>query len=140
MKISYDNVKEISLVTINNNTNYQDLLRVSKGWISYKINYLNDDEISWSFKTKNNEFYAKFEELIDTMNHEYNAPHKVLEDVYDCHFNIRITFNDNTNVNIHRNGTFYIAGLYNQAKAFLSLIPKGYIYSKLLDMPQLSSN
>ena len=139
MEISYKYVKEISLVT-KINGEYDDLLRISRNWISYKRNCISGIELNWSFKTNNDLFYIKFEELIDTMYHENGCPHNCLEDIYECNYNIRVTFLDNTYKDFYRNGNFYISGLKNQAKAFLNLIPQGYNFSKLLILPSYKIN
>lgn len=138
MQINYHDVKEISLVSSieDYDKKYTDLLRVSKSWISYKRSDANGDEKIWSYKTAS-DFMPKFESLIDSMYHEYHASHNCSIDDSYYKFNIRITFKDNTHVNISRNGNFYQNGLYHHAKCFIDMIPKGYDYSKVLEIPIL---
>ncbi len=79
--ISYDNVKEVSLVTkyifmVHDDNAYIDLLRVSKGWISYeRTNYHTKKNVcSWSYKSSSNALKEKFISLINVLNEEYNNP------------------------------------------------------------------
>ena len=76
--ITYENVQEISLVTkyifmLYDANAYTDLLRVSKGWISYKrTNWHTKKEIcSWSYKSSSDKMKEKYLYLISTLNQEY---------------------------------------------------------------------
>ena len=140
MDITYENVKEISLVTnyvffgYDKNA-YTDLLRVSNGWISYKRTnfHTKKDAYSWSYKTTSSDFKNKFDQLIGTFYHEYHAPHEAFH-ITDCgSFNVRVTFKDNTHIDFSREGNFHMNGLNNQARAFMELIPVGEPYPDFLD-------
>ena len=147
MKITYKDVKEISLATkyvfmVYDENAYTDLLRVSNGWVSYKrTNFHTKKEMcSWSYQSTSNALKGKFEDLTDAFYHEYHCPHEEICATDHGSFNVRVTFKDDTYVDFHRMGDFHMVGLDNQAKAFLALIPNGEPYPDLLDMNEYEEN
>ena len=132
MEVSIENVKEISMVTnyvmMGYDPNaYTDLLRISKGWISYRRTNFHSGNIvcDWSYRTDSTDFLEKYDNLICTFYHELNCPSDKVE-CTDCgSFNIRITFNNGKVVNIPGTSSLYKFGLGNQATAMFELIPHG---------------
>ena len=118
MEVSIENVKEISMVTnyvmMGYDPNaYTDLLRISKGWISYRRTNFHTGNIvcDWSYKTDSTDFLEKYDDLISTFYHELNCPSDKVE-CTDCgSFNIRITFNNGKVVNIPGTSSLYKFGL-----------------------------
>ena len=137
MEIHYSTVKEISLVCKRDNGQYvtEELLRVSKGWISFVRKEENKPEVTWSLKSNDPKFIQGFDDLIVTMYHEDGAPHFPYEGKSMFSYNIRVTFLDNTYQDFPRNGSFRESGLINQCHAFLNLIPDGFQYPHALDAP-----
>lgn len=132
MEVSIENVKEISVVTsyvmMGYDPNaYTDLLRVSSGWISYKrVNFHTKKIIcEWSYKTTSYDYFMKWDELVNSFYHELNCPSdKAI--VTDCGtFNIRVSFKDNTHVDIPGTSDFYSNNLSNQAIALFNMVPRG---------------
>lgn len=125
MDINLSNVKEISLLSEFkiNNKSFKEMLRVSSGWISFSRSTGTKELEKWSFQTNLNDYKSKWENLISSFYHEVNAPHNYILEEMNTKFNVRITLKNDSKIDISCNGDFYLNGLINQAKAFLSLIP-----------------
>ena len=139
MEITLNNIKEISLVTDYvfygyDEDAYTDLLRISKNWISYKrTNFHTKKEVcSWSYKTTSEAYNRKFERLISDVERAFEITDIV--SITDCGwFNLRVTFKDNSHVDLHREGNFAMQSLDYLARSIKELIPRHEKYSDFLD-------
>lgn len=135
MNNNYTDIKEISLVSkcMEEDNKYEDLLRISKSWKSYrKINLSSDKStISWSYKTEFKTFERDFERLCDVCYHLFNVSHKKLDIDTPYSFNVRVTYKDNTHIDLSFNGTFADNNLFDYLIGFIKVIPEGERYPEV---------
>ena len=141
MEFLPENIKEISLVThfvfYSYDPNYyNDLLRASKNWISYsRTNFHSGKEAaSWSHKTNCKQYEFDFEALtFDVCKIIEEDSFRGLEITDSGSFNLRITFKDNTHIDLHGSSNLYRNNLEKIAKQLKRLIPKGEVYPDFLN-------
>lgn len=135
MESGYKNIKEISLVSkcMKEDNKYEDLLRISRNWKSYrKINLSNDkSSISWSYKTEFKTFGRDFERVCDVCYHLFNVSHEKLDIDTPYSFNVRVTYKDNTHIDLSFNGTFADNNLFHYVIGFIEVIPAGETYPEV---------
>ena len=119
--ITYNNVKEISIVS--KHEDYEDLLRMSSHWISYKKQFANKEE-SWSYKTQSNDYYGKYERMVETFEHLRKCPPEFEYNENDYKVSIRVTFMDDSYITFYRTSSFGNNSMYQQAVAIIDMIPK----------------
>ena len=108
MDLSIENIKEISLVTDHvfygyDENAYTDLLRISKGWISYKrTNFHTKKEVcNWSYKTNSEEYKDKYNRLVNKVIDVFKDDSRSIIRMTDCgSFNLRVTFKDDSHINL----------------------------------------
>ena len=130
--IDYHTVKEISIIS--EHSDYEDLLRMSANWISYKKQIDNKEE-DWSYKTQSKDFFNKYEQMIETFNHLQHCPPEFEYNEDEYKITIRVTFNDDTYLTFYRTSSFESNSMRQQAAAIIKLIP---IYEEIpvyLKMP-----
>lgn len=118
--INYHTVKEISVMS--KHEKYEDLLRMSANWISYKKQFGNKEE-TWSYKTQSKEYFHKYEIMIETFEHLYKCPPEFEFDDNEYKISIRVTFNDDSYITFYRTSSFGHNSMYQQAIAIIKLIP-----------------
>ena len=141
MNITNDDIKEISLVTNYVFYNYDkdaytDLLRISKGCISYKrTNFHTKKEVvSWSYKSKSPCYIEKFNRLVFDVCNLFNSEEHIIVGRTDSgSFNLRVTINDGTHLDFHGDSNLYENELNDIADAIRRIIPKGEIYPDFID-------
>lgn len=120
--INYHTVKEISIKS--KHEDYEDLLRMSANWISYKKQNGNKEE-AWSYKTQSKEYACKYETMIESFNHLQQCPPEFEYNDNDYKLSIRVTFNDDSYLTFYRTSSFGNNSMYPQAIRIIDLIPKG---------------
>lgn len=132
MTSDYTKIKEISIVCkcSKEDNKYKELLRVSRGWLSYKKTYQVDDneDVNWSYKSNSKESFIKFECACDVCYHLFNVRHEHIRVDSPYSFNVRVTYNDLTHIDLKFNGTFADNNLFDYVIMFVKIIPDGEIY------------
>ena len=127
-------IKEISIVShCNKKDGYDDLLRISKHWISYRRTNKKGKEIhQWSYKTSAYVLEGKYNDVTDCLYREFKKPHPPYngDSLYD--FIIRITYRDDTYEDIHKKGTFSDNDMCLHAAKIYKIIPENEAFPDVI--------
>lgn len=139
MDSDYKKIKEISMVshkTTGDKSDYEDLLRISDHWFSYKRTRIADGkEVEhWSYKTHSDVLMGKFRDVCKSLYEEFSNPHKAYSGKSVFKFNIRVTSKDGSHEDISKNGSFSDNDMSPIALAFLRAIPEFESYPEVISL------
>ena len=106
---------------------YRDLLRISRHWSSYRRTNVHAEKVvdEWSYKSTNESREMGWNHLLNAVFSLFQSDTNVFETITDTsEFNIRVTLNDGSHLDMKFYGNFASNKLEGLSYAFKTLIPK----------------